>query len=428
MDMQNLYLAESVRSLDHVIINEFSVPGYTLMERAGEAAFEVLRTAWPRAKKLMVVCGRGNNAGDGYIVARLAHKFGYDVNVLGLVSFSKLHGDALKAAREAADAGVPLVNGEDAFDAQLLSDCDVIVDAIFGTGLDRAVEGRWFDAIEAINQSTCPVLALDIPSGLQADMGSALGIAIEAQHTVTFIARKQGLYTGLGRQCSGQVHFSDLGAPLAAYEQADVASHLIRYASIADKVLQPRSVYTHKGCYGHVVLVGGDSGMSGAVRLAAEAALRSGAGLVSLATRKTHADLLSIARPELMSHGVESIEALKSLLSKATVLAIGPGLGQGPWARAMFSVLLEAKQAMVVDADALNLLASEGHYKENWVLTPHPGEAARLLATSTQDIERDRFHAAREIQRRYGGVVVLKGAGSVICYAQEQLIEVCDEG
>lgn len=428
MQAQNLYLAQDVRTLDQTIINEFAVPGYTLMESAGAAAFEVLRAAWPAAKKLVVVCGRGNNAGDGYIVARLAHKFGYDVRVISLVSFEKLQGDALTAARAATDVGVKLINCEERFDSSLLLDADTIVDGIFGTGLDRVVEGRWFEVIQSINQTGHPVLALDIPSGLNADTGAVLGIAVEAQHTVSFIGLKQGLFTGMGRHHCGEVHFDDLNVPQAAYERVVPASHLVSYQTSVATCLQPRIASAHKGYHGHVLGVGGDSGMLGALRLVGEAALRSGAGLVSLATRQRHAAQLSAERPELMSHGVESVAELRLLLKKASIVAIGPGLGQGEWARLMLSTVLETDKPLVVDADALNLLSQEACYRDNWVLTPHPGEAARLLGVSTQEIENNRFKAVREIQARYGGTVVLKGAGSLICYGQQQQIDICGDG
>ena len=426
--MQNLYLAKDVRTLDQVIINDYHVPGYVLMERAGEAAFEILRAQWPSAKQLVVICGCGNNAGDGFVVARLAHKFGYNVRLLSLVGLDKLHGDALTAARAATEAGVNMQGDVAGVDAAFLQLCDVIIDGIFGTGLDREVEGRWRETIEAMNASGRPVLALDIPSGLSADTGCAQGVAVEAMHTVSFIGLKQGLFTGQGRHYCGEVHFADLDAPHDAYESVAPASRLVCYQDIAKPIFSPRSASAHKGQHGHVLLIGGDEGMSGAMCLAGEAALRSGAGLVSIATRRQHAALLSAQRPELMSHGVESIDELKPLLDKASVVAIGPGLGQSDWAKQMLQAALDTNKPLVVDADGLNLLAQENHVRDQWILTPHPGEAARLLNTTVKKVEQDRFAAVRALQQRFAAIVVLKGAGSLLCYDSTQAVEVCADG
>jgi NAD(P)H-hydrate epimerase len=428
VSVPHLYKAKDVRELDRIVIEKFSVPGYTLMQRAGGAAFAWLQKCWPYNKKITVICGSGNNAGDGYVVARLAHEAGYQSRVVSLVNFESLHGDALTAARAAADAGVNLIHCDHLNGEAHLSSSELLVDAIFGTGLDRPVEGKWFDAIQAINKSGLPVLALDIPSGLNANSGSVFGIAVKADCTVSFIALKQGLFTGMGRYYSGQVHLAELGVSSEAYRQVAASARLVHFSDIASELLKPRHVCAHKGEYGHVLLAGGDAGMSGALRLAGEAAIRCGAGLVSLATRQQHAALLSIDRPELMSHGVERSAQLKPLTAKASVIGVGPGLGRSDWGRAMFAALLECDQPMVVDADALNLLAGESYKKNNWVLTPHPGEAARLLGVSASEIERDRFAAVRTLQQRYGGVVVLKGAGTLIAYGEQELIDICGDG
>ncbi len=428
MGVQNLYLSKNVRALDRLIIDEFSVSGYALMTRAGQAAFTYLRECWPSCKTLTVVCGCGNNAGDGYIVARLAHEAGYRVQVLSLIDFDCLQGDALLAARAAADAGVMLLDCGQGLPDNCLEDGDVLVDAIFGIGLDRPVEGRWLDAINSLNNSGRPILALDIPSGLNADTGMVLGAAVKAMCTISFIALKQGLFTGQGREYCGHVHLADLDVPEGAFERIDVAARLICFQAISGEILKPREPCAHKGHHGHVLLVGGDAGMAGALALAGEAALRSGAGLVSLATRRQHSALLSVARPELMSHGVETSCELQPLLRRASVVAVGPGLGTSVWGRELFSALLEMDLPMVVDADALNLLANEKAYRNNWVLTPHPGEAARMLGVDTAEVEADRFSAVRAIQMTYGGTVVLKGAGSLICYDEKGCIDVCGDG
>ena len=428
MSLRDLYLAKDVRALDRLIIDEFSVDGYALMTRAGQAAFSYLQQYWPSCKKITVVCGRGNNAGDGYVVARLAHEAGYKIQVFGLVGFDYLQGDALLAARAAADAGVAMIDCERNFPANGLDGNDVLVDAIFGIGLDRNVEGRWLAAINAINDSDCAVMALDIPSGLSADTGTVLGAAVKSDCTISFIALKQGLFTGHARAYCGEVHLADLAVPDEARNQVEVTAQLINYRDIYADLLLPRHECSYKSQHGHVLLVGGENGMSGALQLAGEAALRCGAGLVSLATRQQHAALLSIVRPELMCHGVEERSHLNPLLKKASLVAVGPGLGGFAWGQAMFSALLETGLPMVVDADGLNFLAKEKTYRTNWVLTPHPGEAARLLGVSIGEIEADRFSAVRALQTLYGGVVVLKGAGTLICYGENNVIDVCGDG
>ena len=416
-----LYSAAQARQFDSFAIGS-GIAGGTLMARAGAAAFAALRARWPQARRIMVLCGVGNNAGDGFVLARLARAAGCDVRVLHLGDVGVLRGDALQALNDYRAAG----GVSQGFVAAELAAADVLVDALFGTGLTREVSGEWRAAIEAMNAAAPPVLALDLPSGLHADSGAVLGAAVRAAVTVTFIARKQGLYTGAGRAQSGRVIFDALGVPSQVYADATPGALLLANDALTEW-LPPRARDAHKGRFGHVLVVGGEQGMSGAVRLAAEAAARVGAGLVSIATRAVHAAVLSAARPELMCHGVEQAAQLTPLLARASVIAIGPGLGQGEWARALLGRALDTQLPLVVDADALNLLAREPLRRDNWVLTPHPGEAARLLQCDTADIAADRYHAVRELAARYGGVAVLKGAGTLIA-RQGAPVCVCDAG
>ena len=402
-----LYRAEQVRVMDRFAIDTLGIPGIDLMERAGEAAFRILRAQWPGAQRLAVVCGAGNNGGDGYVVARLAREAGLDVRVFALAPIERLRGDALTACRSwQAAGGAILEYGGDEFE-----EFDLVVDALLGTGLDRPVSGRYAAVIEAANRFYGPVLALDIPSGLHADTGCRLGSAVEADRTVTFIGLKQGLFTGEGPDCCGTISFSSLGVPPEVPSSQQPSALL---STRPEAVFAPRRRSAHKGHFGHVLVIGGDAGFSGAVRLAAEAAARVGAGLVSVATRAAHAALINLTRPEIMSHGIETAKDLGALLRRASVVAVGPGLGQSPWAIQLFEAACEYDLPMVVDADALNLLAKMPVCRNNWILTPHPGEAARLLETSVADIQRDRFAAVKALAARYGGVCVLKGAGSLI--------------
>jgi len=419
-----LYRAAQVRELDRLIIQEHKVPGYTLMSRAGASAFAALRRQWPQAKRLVIVCGAGNNAGDGYVVARLAHEAGFAVQALTLSAPEKLHGDALTAYQAAQQAGVPLQD----FRAEALTGAEVLVDAILGTGLEREISGAWRAAIMAMNAQPAGILALDIPSGLHADTGAILGVAVQADVTITFIGLKQGLFTGQGPSCCGQVLFDDLAAPAEIYSAIHPASQ--RYVGTDLAALLPRRARSaHKGHNGHVLVVGGEHGLSGAARMSAEAAARCGAGLTSIATRTEHAAIQAAVRPELMFHGVESVAELEPLLERATVVAIGPGLGRQRWGQALWERVLASELPLVVDADGLNLLAMRpaALLRDNWILTPHPGEAARLLKMTPAQVEADRFAAVSELALRFGGVSVLKGAGSLIASADDG-ITLCDAG
>jgi NAD(P)H-hydrate epimerase len=417
-----LYRAAQVRDLDRRAIEAQGMPGAMLMQRAGEAAYRLLCLRWPRARQIAVVCGSGNNGGDGYVVAHLARADGRTPVLLQLGELPAA-GDATAMRKACEDAGLEPVP----FDAAYLNGCDVIVDALLGTGLDREVSGPWRAAIEAINNSGAPILAIDIPSGLGADTGRVLGTAVRAQATISFIGLKAGLFTAAGSSHAGVVFFDDLGVPPAIYKDIAPAARRITADNLRG-LLAPRARGAHKGSFGHVLVVGGDRGMPGAVRLAGEAALRAGAGLVTLATHTAHAAEANAMRPELIVYGVTGPADLAPLLARARVVAIGPGLQRNGWGGRLFSAALEAQRPMVVDADGLHWLAQEPARRDDWVLTPHPGEAAGLLGTGTDAVQADRFAAARAITDKFGGVCVLKGAGTIVCSAGADAFDVCDAG
>lgn len=428
----NLYSAEQVRELDRIAIEDFDIPGYSLMQRAASFSYEKLKEKWPAAQLITVICGGGNNAGDGYVLAGLAKEEGKKVSVFHLAEPSTLKGDAATAYKYLQASGIESIN----YAGQDISHSDVIVDALLGTGLDRDVEDEFYDVINSINLLSVPVMAIDIPSGLNADNGNIMNIAIHAQLTSTFIGLKKGMFTNDGLQCSGDIKFNDLDVPEEVYTKLNVSDDTIQKTTqktiqrleLDDlkSVLKPRQKNAHKGQFGHVLVVGGDEGYLGAARMTAEAAARVGAGLVSIATRKSHANLLSAVRPEIMSQGVETVEELLPLIQKATVIVIGPGLGQSEWAKSLLARVLESDLPLVIDADALNLLSNDfsnqfsGEFSEqdqvspNWVMTPHPGEAARLLNTDSKMIQADRFHAINSLHEKFPGPVVLKGSGSLI--------------
>lgn len=415
---RQLYTAAQTRELDRRAIAS-GISAYVLMTRAGQAAFHLLRERWPGAARIVVLTGPGNNGGDGYVLARLAWNQHLDVKVLTVGNHDPLTGEAAEAANDATRARVP----EKSWKGEL-PEADVYVDALFGTGLNKPLSADFATVIAALNKSGKPVLALDLPSGLQADTGAELGEAVHADATISFIGLKAGLLTGRGPALSGELFFSDLAVPASIYE--GVASVLRRLAAPDLEVLGRRPRDTHKGRNGHVLVVGGDHGMAGAVALTAEAALRSGAGLVSVATRPEHTGLLTTRRPELMCRGVHAAADLAPLLAKADVVVLGPGLGQGEWGAALFGAVLDAGLPLVLDADALNLLATMPERRDNWVLTPHPGEAARLLGTTPAAVQSDRLGALRELEKRYGGRIVLKGTGSLLL--EDGVISLCPYG
>ena len=409
-----LYTAAQTRELDRIAIEDCGIPGIRLMSRAGRASFERLLAQWPQPDHIHVFCGTGNNGGDGFIVAALARSRGIPVTVYLLGDMNSIAGDAATARDQAVAEGVPV----QAFSDAVAPASGVLVDALLGTGLSGEVRDACRAAIETINNSGLPVLAIDIPSGLCSDTGRVLGMAVVADHTITFIGVKRGLLTGAAPACTGELHFAGLEVPDTVYDQvAEDCRRLDLSACLRFLGELPRDA--HKGFLGHALVVGGDIGLGGAVVMAAEAAARCGAGLVSAATRAEHVVALLARRPEVMVRGVTGGNDLQVMLDKPGAIAIGPGLGNSPWSEQLLQRVTETDLPLVVDADALNLLARgrvlENPSRSNWILTPHPGEAARLLQCSTADIQADRFAAVRHLQQRYGGVAVLKGAGTLIC-------------
>ena len=419
-----LYTADQVRALDRQAIERFGIPGAELMQRAGEAAFALARERWPEARCWCVLCGTGNNGGDGFVIARLAAEAGLEVRVIQLGERERIAGDA----RLHADHWAALERPWMEFDGALPRDCDLLIDALLGTGLDRELGGAWRAAVEAINAHSAPVLAVDIPTGLDADRGVVLGVAVRAAATISFIGLKRGLFTGEAPDCCGEVFFDALEVPAAIYASQILSARRIDWTREATR-LRPRRRTAHKGDFGHVLVVGGDHGFGGAAHLAGEAAARVGAGLVSLATRKRHVAAVLAARPELMAHAVNGRKDLRSLLSRASVLVLGPGLGRRGWGDELYHVGIDWPGPQVIDADALNRLAEKPVApRDDRVLTPHPGEAARLLGVEAAEVQADRFAAVEALQRRYGGTVVLKGAGTLVLGPGQRPLAVCSDG
>ncbi|MDP9142449.1 MAG: NAD(P)H-hydrate dehydratase [Pseudomonadota bacterium] len=402
-----LYDAEQVRELERAAIAG-GIASYSLMQRAGAACWALICAEGIPAS-LVVVVGSGNNGGDGYEIARLSRQVQVPVRVFS-ISEALPSGDAA-IARQAWLA----VGGEIETLSDELPASEWVVDAVFGIGLSRAPAGAAAQAIAAINAAAAAgakVLAVDVPSGLDATSGCAYADCVRADLTLSFIGNKIGLWTGdAAEYCGRRVHDS-LAIPASLFAMQAPRAQLLTRTRL--QVLQRRPRNAHKGLFGHVLVIGGNLGMAGAALLAGRAALRAGAGLVSIATRTEHAAALVAAQPELMVHGVASADDLRGLVARASVIALGPGLGQDEWGRAMFALAISGGKPLVVDADALNLLARVPQQREDWVLTPHPGEAARLLGCTNAEVQVDRSASHAALQTRYGGAVVLKGAGTMV--------------
>lgn len=421
---RELYSAAQIRALETRIIAA-GVPGFELMRRAAGSVWEAIRERWPQRHALTVLCGGGNNAGDGYLVARFAHEAGWPVRVLALVDPGQLQGDAATALQAALEVGVDVSPWRT--DSRLEG---VVVDAMLGIGLKGDVREPFHGAINAANGSGLPLVAVDIPSGLDADRGVVLGSAIRADLTVTFIGIKFGLLTGQGPDQVGELVFASLDHTPAGSEPP-----LARRLDLAEcsRWITKRPKAAHKGLFGHVLLVGGDHGMGGAIILAAQTALRSGAGRVSVATRSEHMSPLLARCPEVMVHPVDHADAIDALLERADVVVAGPGMGRQAWGRSLLDKVLQCDRPRVFDADALNEIAAahpDGlDLGARCIITPHPAEAARLLGCSTAEVQADRHSAVQQLASRFGCEAVLKGVGSLVAGPGKDIqVALCSAG
>jgi len=403
----SIWDADDLRRAEKEAADSLGITLFELMQRAGEAAFNVARHAYPDATHWLILSGHGNNGGDGYVVARLAVAAGLRVTLLAQESDKPLPEEASDAREAWLNAGGTI----HAADILWPDDIDLIVDGLLGTGLRNAPRDPIAALIERANVHPAPVVALDIPSGLIAQTGATPGAVIHAAHTITFIALKPGLLTGKARDVVGKLHHNALGLDgwLAGQD-----THITRYDETdLARWLTPRRPTSHKGDHGRLVIIGGDHGTAGAIRMAGEAALRSGAGLVRVLTRSENISPIITARPELMVHELTP-QTLDDSLEWADVVVVGPGLGQQAWGKQALQKVGNFRKVTLWDADALNLLAINPDKRHNRILTPHPGEAARLLNCSVAEIERDRLLSAQRLVKRYGGVAVLKGAGTIV--------------
>ncbi|MFQ3206274.1 MAG: hydroxyethylthiazole kinase-like uncharacterized protein yjeF [Glaciecola sp.] len=419
---QKLYRADQVKHFELEAAAKLGLSKFELMQRAGKAVFERCVSLIPNAQNYLILVGVGNNAGDGYVTALNAVNAGKSVVLCAVDPERQVTGDVARAQKAWLDNGGKVA----AFTPDLIIRSDLIIDALLGIGISGIIRNEFADVIDAINDSDLPVVSVDLPSGLDADTGESLGRCIQADVTITFIGIKLGLTTGAGKQSCGQLVFEDLGIGKAFAELARSDANALDIAHF--KGLAPRLVHSHKGSYGRLLCVGGNSGMAGAIRLSAEAALRSGTGLVKVYAHESSKVQISAGRPEIMVTSTH----LQDALAWATCIVIGPGLGQDDWSRATYDSVLHYCQnnpkPMVIDADALNIMASTASFVniEDYVMTPHSGEAARLLSVSVEEVENNRFVFARQVAERYHAICVLKGAGTII--DDEQNSWVCRHG
>ncbi len=402
------YTAEQVKQGEVLAAKAKGLEMFSLMERAGQAAFTIAFAQYPGTHHWLVCCGAGNNGGDGYIVACLAKSMGVHVTVWQYGDPEKLKGDALTAYYHWLDHGGEVYPADDV----IPDDVDLVIDALLGTGLSGTVREPVQMLIQLINHSSVPIVAIDVPSGLCANTGAVLGCAVKARHTISFIGLKQGLVTGQARNYVGELHFAGLGIEETFEQQNKPTLKSISPKSIKP-ILTQREACAHKGMHGKALLIGGNRGMGGAIILAAKACAKVGCGLTASLLDAVNVPAILISIPEVMSASWDA-EQVQQRLDWCDVIAIGPGLGRDAKSEQLFHQAQTVSKPKVMDADALFFLAKNVNYDDNRIITPHPAEAAMLLNSTVAAIEADRFSAIKALQKKFGGVVVLKGAGTLV--------------
>jgi ADP-dependent NAD(P)H-hydrate dehydratase / NAD(P)H-hydrate epimerase len=414
-----LALRDEIRSLEGELIEEGGFPVAALMETAGRlAAEDILARLAPPSATARIVCGKGNNGGDGFVIARRLREAGFDVRIALVGRLTDLKGASADFANLYLWLGGVC---EEQPDGQLAParTGELQVDALLGTGLDRVVEGPLAQAVDALNaarRAGCAVYAVDVPSGLDADAGRALGEVVRADATGTFGLGKPGLYVSPGLEYAGHVRVLDIGLPHRSVSKWALTARLLEPAEPLLR-MPPRAATSHKGSYGHLIVFAGGPGKSGAADLACRGAVRAGAGLVTLcAPGGARAEW-----PEVMHDPLERFAAgawRDDRLDRKSAMLFGPGVGTAAEAGDFLKRVCDAELPLVLDADGLNLLATRpdllAHRNAATVLTPHPAEAARLLACATADIQADRPGAARRLAGKFRAVAVLKGAGTIV--------------
>ncbi|SFC39241.1 NAD(P)H-hydrate epimerase [Marinospirillum celere] len=416
-----LYSAQAAASLDRQVIAA-GTPGFELMQRAARSAWQLIQQQWPDVRQISVLCGGGNNGGDGLLVALHAFQAGMKVRLWLAADPLNYQKEAALAWQAVEQSGLSPQTG--APDAHDLQEDELLVDALLGIGLKGEVRGEIKTWIQAINASKTPVLALDTPSGLLVDNGQLAGSSVQAAVTLTFIVLKPGLFTAEGPEYAGEVWLADLGLQGEDFQEQPLA--WLQSCQDASRALLPRKAGGHKGDHGRLLILGGQAGMGGAVILAARAALRTGVGMVKLLTAAENVTAALVSQPEIMAAAWPEDKAaldeqLKEAFAWADALLVGPGLGTDQQAQQICQAVGSFEGPVLVDADALNLWAQGWQppvaEQRPWVITPHPGEAARLLGWSVHEVQQQRLKAVNLLALKTGSVALLKGAGS--CCAEQ---------
>ncbi len=427
-DDNSLYDLSNVIKIEKQHLKKINSTEYALALKAAEALYQELTRKFGQPNSINVFCGGGKNAADGYLLSALASAKSIPVRVFELGNPCQFSPTIACARETALNANAEL----NVFSGEEIIDHGIIVDALIGIGLRGKINEKYRCAIQKMNFSNLPTVSIDVPSGLNSGTGGVLDIAVNADLTVTFLVYKQGLFTGYGPSCCGSLILRRLG--LERGENLNgLASATIMSLEKLCKILPSRLNYSCKTNYGHVLVIGGDYGYAGAGIIAAQGAARIGAGLVSLATRPEHISAMLTRQPEVMAIGVSSGQELEPFLSRPSVLVLGPGLGTSAWSEQLLQKALDTKISMVIDADALNIISSgkiqiSRENAENCVITPHPGEAARLLNISVKEVELDRVSAVIELQKVFGTTVVLKGLGTIVCGRSSEVVSICPYG
>lgn len=400
--LNTIFTSKQINSVDSIAAAYLNLSSFKLMQKAGTAIYSYLQ----HYSNILVVTGAGNNAGDGFIIAQLALKNNQKVVVWCLVDIKNLPTDAKKAARNY------LIEGGKITSEMPETKYDCIVDALFGTGLNRIVEGKFAIAIKWINSQHSSIISVDIPSGLDTDTGAILGCAVNASITICIIGYKPGLITNNGKDHCGKLFLEDLSVPNCEFNSINSRIKVLDKTVLNNKNFKHHH-NSHKGSFGKTLLVGGHDGMLGALILAGKSALNSGCGMVEVVSNNEQSVIVSIQCPELIT--ANSIKAAR-FIETAGVIAIGPGLGLNQQSKNVLNYCLEQNKPMVIDADAITLIANENIKLKNAILTPHPKEAASLLNTDIKSIQADRIAAALEISQQYNSTVILKGSGTIIAH------------
>jgi len=425
--------AEQMRQIDRTAIDDIGIPGSVLMENAGRQTVCRLCRYFGevKGKKIAVFAGPGNNGGDGFVVARHLQQLGAQVRVFPLVGTDRIKGDAAVHFRIISKLHIPVhfLLGPDDLQGLDPDSFDLIIDALFGTGLQRQIEGHYARVIERINRASCPVVAVDMPSGLDSDTGAICGVAVKADLTVTFGVAKPGHFVFPGREMVGELEVVDIGIPSQVVAEAGLTCEVLDRESVAQFVVR-RPANSHKGTYGHLLVVAGSTGKSGAAILSCQGALRAGAGLVSLCAARALNAIFASALHEAMTIPVtggddgapssRDAELIFAAMEGKQAAVAGPGLGTAAeTAELVKRIYQQAEIPLLVDADALNILAADKGSlsrasKAARILTPHPGEMARLTGKSSLFIQQNRLEEARQFAGQHNVYLVLKGAGTIV--------------